>query len=64
MLNALVRAGLGIAYLTALGVKRDIGERKLAWTPFAPAIIKHATISLMVARGRSMRSTRRRSSTS
>lgn len=54
MLKALVRAGLGIAYLTALGVERDIEERKLAWTPFAPGIIKHATISLMVARGRAM----------
>lgn len=54
MLKALVRAGLGVAYLTALGVERDIEERKLAWTPFAPGIIKHATISLMVARGRAM----------
>jgi DNA-binding transcriptional LysR family regulator len=52
MLKALVRAGLGIAYLTALGVERDIEERKLAWTPFAPGTIKHATISLMVPRGR------------
>ena len=42
MLKALVRAGLGIAYLTALGVERDIEERKLAWTPLAPGIIKQA----------------------
>jgi DNA-binding transcriptional LysR family regulator len=54
MLKALVRAGLGIAYLTAPGVEQDIEERKLAWTPLAPGIIKQATISLMVARGRSM----------
>jgi DNA-binding transcriptional LysR family regulator len=52
MLKALVRAGVGIAYLTALGVERDIDEGKLAWTPLAPGIIKHAIISLMVPRGR------------
>lgn len=52
MLKALVRAGLGIAYLTAAGVERDIEERKLAWTPFASGIIKPATISLMTPRGR------------
>jgi hypothetical protein len=33
MLKALVRARLGVAYLTALGVERDIAERKLAWMP-------------------------------
>jgi DNA-binding transcriptional LysR family regulator len=52
MLKALVRAGLGIAYLTALGVERDVEERKLAWTPFVPGTIKHATISLMLPRNR------------
>jgi DNA-binding transcriptional LysR family regulator len=52
MLKALVRAGLGIAYLTALGVERDIEEHKLAWTPLAPGTIKHATISLMLPRNR------------
>lgn len=52
MLKSLVRAGLGIAYLTALGVERDVEENKLAWTPFAPGVIKPAVISLMVPRGR------------
>jgi DNA-binding transcriptional LysR family regulator len=52
MLKALVRAGLGIAYLTALGVERDIAERKLAWTPLAPGVINQAIISLMTPRGR------------
>lgn len=52
MLKALVREGLGIAFLTALGVERDIEQRKLAWTPLAPGIIKPAVISLMVPRGR------------
>ena len=52
MLKALVRAGLGVAYLTSLGVERDIEERKLAWMPLAPGIIKDAAISLVVPRGR------------
>jgi DNA-binding transcriptional LysR family regulator len=52
MMKALVRAGLGIAYLTAFGVERDIAERKLAWTPFAPGVIKPAVISIVVPRGR------------
>lgn len=54
MLKALVRAGLGIAYLTALGVERDIEEGKLAWTPLIPGTIKHATISLMLPRNRTL----------
>lgn len=53
MLKALVQAGLGIAYLTAFGVERDIAERKLAWTPLAAGIIKPAVISIVVPRGRS-----------
>lgn len=52
MLKALVRAGLGVAYLTALGVERDIAEHKLAWTPLTPGVIKDAVVSLMVPRGR------------
>jgi DNA-binding transcriptional LysR family regulator len=52
MLKSLVRAGLGIAYLTAFGVERVVAENKLAWTPFAPGVIKPAVISLMVPRGR------------
>lgn len=52
MLKALVRAGIGIAFLTALGVQRDVAEGRLRWIPLAPGIIKPATISLMVPRGR------------
>lgn len=52
MLKALVRAGLGIAFLTAVGVERDIEEGKLIWRPLAKGIIKPAAISLMIARGR------------
>lgn len=52
MLKALVRGGLGIAFLTRLGVERDVAEGKLAWVPLARGIIEPATISLMVPRGR------------
>jgi DNA-binding transcriptional LysR family regulator len=54
MLKALVRAGLGIAYLTRLGVERDVDERKLAWTPLAVGTIKPATISLLLPRNRAL----------
>ncbi len=54
MLKALVRSGLGIAYLTAFGVERDLAEHKLAWTPLAPGVIKPAVISIVVPRGRLM----------
>jgi DNA-binding transcriptional LysR family regulator len=54
MLKALVRAGLGIAYLTALGVERDVEERRLAWTPLVPGTIKPATISLLLPRNRAL----------
>ncbi|MEP7239620.1 MAG: LysR family transcriptional regulator [Devosia sp.] len=52
MLKAIVRAGLGIAYLTRLGVGRDVEERKLAWTPLVSGTIKPATISLLLPRNR------------
>lgn len=54
MLKALVRAGIGIAFLTALGVERDLEEGRLSWIPLAKGIIKPATVSLMVPRGRNM----------
>lgn len=52
MLKALVRRGIGVAFLTAVGVERDIEEEKLAWTPLAPGIIPPATISLLAPKGR------------
>lgn len=54
MLKALVRAKLGIAYFTSLGVERDVEERKLAWTPFVPGTIEDATISLLLPRNRAL----------
>ncbi|WP_421950838.1 LysR family transcriptional regulator [Pelagibacterium sp.] len=51
MLKAMVKSGLGIAFLTHLGVERDVAEGRLAWVPLARGIINPATISLMVPRG-------------
>ncbi|OHT18672.1 MULTISPECIES: LysR family transcriptional regulator [Sphingomonadales] len=53
MLKSLVRAGLGIAFLSSLGVKQDVEEGKLAWTPMAPGIVKPSIVALMIARGKS-----------
>jgi DNA-binding transcriptional LysR family regulator len=52
ILKALVRAGLGVAFLTRLGVERDIAEGKLAWVPFAPGILPPARISVMLPQDR------------
>jgi DNA-binding transcriptional LysR family regulator len=52
MLKSLVKAGLGIAFLSTLGVKQEVAEGKLSWTPLAHGIVKPATVALMVARGR------------
>lgn len=48
ILKALVRAGLGIAFLTRLGVETDLVEGRLAWVPFEPGIIPPARISIML----------------
>jgi len=52
ILKALVRAGLGIAFLTRLGVERDVAEARLAWVPFAPGILPPARISVMLPQNR------------
>jgi DNA-binding transcriptional LysR family regulator len=52
ILKALVRAGLGIAFLTRLGVERDVAEGRLAWVPFATGIIPPARISVMLPQNR------------
>lgn len=54
MLKALVRKGVGIAFLTHLGVERDIDEGKLSWVPLVPSIIKPPSISIMVPRGKAL----------
>lgn len=52
ILKALVRAGLGIAFLTRLGVERDVAENKLVWVPLAPGILPPARISVMLPKNR------------
>lgn len=51
MLKAMVRAGLGIAFLTRFGVEFDTRQMRLEWRPLAPGTISPATISVMVPRG-------------
>jgi DNA-binding transcriptional LysR family regulator len=53
ILKALVRAGLGVAFLTRLGVEHDVADGKLAWVPFAPGVIPSARISVMLPRDHS-----------
>jgi len=52
ILKALVRAGLGIAFLSLFGVDKEVSEGKLAWIPLAADIMEPALISLLVPRGR------------
>jgi len=52
ILKALVRAGLGIAFLSLLGVEKEVSEGKLAWIPLGPGIMEPAQISLLIPRGR------------
>lgn len=52
MLKNLVQAGLGIAFISPTGFEAEIAEGKLAWTPFAPGVIKPTTISLLAPKNR------------
>ena len=52
MLKNLVQAGLGIAFLSQIGLADDIRERKLVWTPLAKGVSKPTTISLLIPKGR------------
>lgn len=51
MLKSLVRSGFGIAFLSIIGLHREITEGKLSWTPLAKGIIRPTSISLAVSRG-------------
>ncbi|ASW09993.1 LysR substrate-binding domain-containing protein [Rhizobium sp. 11515TR] len=52
ILKALVRAGLGIAFLSLLGVEKEVSEGKLTWIPLGPGIMEPAQISLLTPRSR------------
>ncbi|MEC7764331.1 MAG: LysR family transcriptional regulator [Pseudomonadota bacterium] len=52
MLKSMVAAGLGVAFLTHLGVEQNVSEGKLVWRPLSDRALKPAVISLMVPRHR------------
>ena len=52
ILKALVRAGLGIAFLSSLGVEKEVSEGKLIWLPLANGVLEPARITLMAPKGR------------
>jgi len=52
MLRNLVQAGLGIAFMSPIGLAGDIRAGNLAWTPLAKGVIRPTTISLLVPKGR------------
>lgn len=52
ILKALVRTGMGIAFLSSLGVEKEVGEGLLMWVPLAKGTIEPARISMLVPRGR------------
>ena len=52
MLKSLVRAGLGVSFLTRLGTERDVRSGELAWVPLAPGVLQASSVSLLVPPGR------------
>lgn len=52
MLKAMVKAGLGIAFLTRLGAEKEVAEGKLTWTQLDKSIMSPPRISMLVPRGR------------
>ncbi|MEL7041606.1 MAG: LysR family transcriptional regulator [Pseudomonadota bacterium] len=52
MLRNLVLSNLGIAFLSPIGLRQDIHDRKLAWVPLSKGASKPTTISLLVPKGR------------
>jgi DNA-binding transcriptional LysR family regulator len=52
ILKALVRAGLGIAFLSSLGVEKEVAEGKLVWLPLAKGVIEPARVTMLVPKGR------------
>lgn len=52
MLRNLVLSKLGIAFLSPVGLRQDIVDRKLAWIPFSKGVSFPTTISLLIPKGR------------
>ncbi|MCM2292361.1 LysR family transcriptional regulator [Allorhizobium sp. BGMRC 0089] len=52
MLKSMVKAGLGVALLSRLGVEKEVLEGKLSWTPMVGGVMDTPKISVLVPRGR------------
>ncbi|MEL7110751.1 MAG: LysR family transcriptional regulator [Pseudomonadota bacterium] len=52
MLRNLVLSGLGIAFLSPIGLGQDIHDGKLAWVPLSPGSSKPTSVSLLIPKGR------------
>ena len=52
MLKNLVSAGLGIAFLSAVGLEEEIRCGQLVWTPLAPGAAPMTVMSLLAPKGR------------
>ncbi|MEO0607166.1 MAG: LysR family transcriptional regulator [Pseudomonadota bacterium] len=52
MLRNLVRSNLGIAFLSPIGLRQDILDKKLAWRPLSKGVSFRTTVSLLVPKGR------------
>ncbi|MCJ2179679.1 LysR family transcriptional regulator [Novosphingobium album (ex Hu et al. 2023)] len=51
MLKSLVEAGIGIAFLSRVGLARDIDKRRLVWRPLVPGAAAPGVVSVLVPRG-------------
>jgi len=52
MLRNLVLSNLGIAFLSPIGLRQDILDRKLTWIPFSKGTSFPTTVSLLIPKGR------------
>ena len=51
-LKNLVRAGVGIAFLSRIGLERELAAGELCWVPLAEGIVRPASVSMLLQRGR------------
>lgn len=52
ILKSLVCAGLGIGFMTALGVEREVEQGSLVWIPLAKGIVPPSALSVVIPKGR------------
>ena len=52
MVTALVKAGLGIAFMSSLGVRTEVSEGKLIWIPLEPGVIEPSRVTMLGPRRR------------